>query len=146
MKIAKRPRTRAARSTRAPRALPTIPPSVFARFDSTGGAVAIGLLVLGLVAGALAIAPRTSIPPPPIAARDIHPDEPLSPLANPGRVPDAKSAIQDIAESRVRDRYTPAGASGEDELRATSAWRRLARTLMSLVPARLVSFVARLGR
>jgi len=61
-------------------------------------------------------------------------------------VPDAKTAIQDIAESRVRDRYTPVGASSADEERATTAWRRLARTLMSLVPARLVSFVARFER
>jgi hypothetical protein len=61
-------------------------------------------------------------------------------------VPDAKTAIQDIAESRVRDRYTPVGASSDDELRATSAWRRLARTLLSLVPARVVSFFARINR
>ena len=59
-------------------------------------------------------------------------------------VPDAKTAILDIAESRVRDRYTPVGATADDEARAISAWRRLARTLMSLVPARLVSFVARI--
>jgi hypothetical protein len=61
-------------------------------------------------------------------------------------VPDAKTAILDIAESRVRDRYTPVGATSDDEARAISAWRRLARTLMSLVPARLVSFVARFNR
>jgi hypothetical protein len=86
--VARHPRTRATRSSRA---LRSAAPSVFARFDSTAGAVAIGLLVLGVVAGALAIAPRTSVPQPPIAARDIHADEPLSPLADPGRVPDAKS-------------------------------------------------------
>ena len=61
-------------------------------------------------------------------------------------VPDAKTAIQDIADSRVRDRYTPVGASTDDELRATSAWRRLARTLLSLVPARIVSLFARINR
>jgi len=61
-------------------------------------------------------------------------------------VPDAKTAILDIAESRVKDRYTPVGASSDDELRATSAWRRLARTLLSLVPARFVSLFARFNR
>jgi transglutaminase-like putative cysteine protease len=61
-------------------------------------------------------------------------------------VPDAKSPIQDIAEARVRDRYTPAGASATDVERAVSAWRRLARTLVGLVPARLVSGIARIWR
>ena len=61
-------------------------------------------------------------------------------------VPDAKSPIQDIAEARVRDRYTPVGASTEDVDRAVSAWRRLARTLLGLLPARLVSGIARIWR
>jgi hypothetical protein len=61
-------------------------------------------------------------------------------------VPDAKSPIQDIAEARVRDRYTPAGASADDVDRAVSAWRRLARTLIGLLPARLVSGIARIWR
>jgi len=61
-------------------------------------------------------------------------------------VPDAKSPIQDIAEARVNDRYTPAGASESDVDRAASAWRRLARTLVGLLPARLVSGIARIWR
>jgi transglutaminase-like putative cysteine protease len=61
-------------------------------------------------------------------------------------VPDAKSPIQDIAEARVRDRYTPAGASDEDVERAVSGWRKLARTLVGLLPARLVSGIARIWR
>jgi transglutaminase-like putative cysteine protease len=61
-------------------------------------------------------------------------------------VPDAKSPIQDIAEARVHDRYTPAGASSDDVDRAVSAWRRLARTLVGLLPARLVSGIARIWR
>jgi transglutaminase-like putative cysteine protease len=61
-------------------------------------------------------------------------------------VPDAKSPIQDIAEARVRDRYTPAGATAEDVERAVSGWRRLARTLVGLLPARLVSGIARIWR
>ncbi|HKY51499.1 MAG TPA: transglutaminaseTgpA domain-containing protein [Candidatus Limnocylindria bacterium] len=61
-------------------------------------------------------------------------------------VPDAKSPIQDIAEARVRDRYTPVGASAEDVDRAVSAWRRLARTLVAMLPARLVSGIARIWR
>jgi transglutaminase-like putative cysteine protease len=61
-------------------------------------------------------------------------------------VPDAKSPIQDIAEARVRDRYTPAGASADDVDRAVSAWRKLARTLIGLLPARLVSGIARIWR
>ena len=61
-------------------------------------------------------------------------------------VPEAKSPIQDIAEARVRDRYTPVGASTEDVDRAVSAWRRLARTLLGLLPARLVSGIARIWR
>jgi hypothetical protein len=61
-------------------------------------------------------------------------------------VPDAKSPIRDIAEARVRDRYTPAGASVTDIERAVSAWRRLAGTLVGLLPARLVSGIAHLWR
>jgi transglutaminase-like putative cysteine protease len=61
-------------------------------------------------------------------------------------VPETKSPIQDIAEARVRDRYTPVGASAEDVDRAVSAWRRLARTLVGLLPARLVSGIARIWR
>ena len=61
-------------------------------------------------------------------------------------VPDAKSPIQDIAEARVRDRYTPVGASADDVDRAVSAWRRLARTLVGLLPARVVSGIARIWR
>jgi hypothetical protein len=61
-------------------------------------------------------------------------------------VPDAKSPIHDIAEARVHDRYTPAGASDEDVERAVSGWRKLARTLVGLLPARLVSGIARIWR
>ena len=61
-------------------------------------------------------------------------------------VPDAKSPIEDIAEARVRDRYTPIGASEEDVERAVSGWRRLARTLIGLLPARVVSGIARIWR
>lgn len=58
-------------------------------------------------------------------------------------VPEAKAAIRDIADVRVRDRYTPAGTTKDDVSRAAGAWRRLARTLLTLMPARAVSFVAR---
>jgi len=61
-------------------------------------------------------------------------------------VPDAKSPIQDIAEARVHDRYTPAGATDEDVERAVSGWRKLARTLVGLLPARVVSGIARIWR
>jgi len=61
-------------------------------------------------------------------------------------VPETKSPIQDIAEARVRDRYTPVGASAEDVDRAVSAWRKLARTLVGMLPARLVSGIARIWK
>ena len=61
-------------------------------------------------------------------------------------VPDAKSPIQDIADARIRDRYTPTGSTAADAEKAMSAWRRLARTLFALVPARVVSFFARFAR
>ena len=61
-------------------------------------------------------------------------------------VPDARGAIQEIADARIRDRYTLGGSSADDAARALSAWRRLARTLVSLVPARIVSFFARFAR
>jgi hypothetical protein len=61
-------------------------------------------------------------------------------------VPDAKGPIHDIALSRVNDRYTPGGATTADAARALSAWRRLARTLLALVPARAVTFFARFSR
>jgi hypothetical protein len=58
-------------------------------------------------------------------------------------VPETKTAILEIAEARVSDRYTVAGATPDDAARALAAWRRIARTLLSLVPARLVTFLAR---
>jgi len=58
-------------------------------------------------------------------------------------VPDTKTAILEIAEARINDRYTVAGASADDASRALAAWRRLARTLVGLVPARFVTFFAR---
>jgi transglutaminase-like putative cysteine protease len=61
-------------------------------------------------------------------------------------VPEAKAAIREIADARIRDRYTAAGSNAADAERALGAWRRLARTLLALVPARLVSFVARIAR
>ena len=61
-------------------------------------------------------------------------------------VPDARSPIQDIAEARVRDRYTMDGSTDADAEKAMTAWRRLARTLFALVPARVVSFFARFAR
>ncbi len=61
-------------------------------------------------------------------------------------VPDAKSPIQDIAEARVHDRYTSTGATDEDVERAVSGWRKLARTLVGLLPARVVSGIARIWR
>ena len=61
-------------------------------------------------------------------------------------VPDAKTAIVDIAEARVKDRYTPIGVTDEDVERALSAWRRLARTLVALLPTRLVNAIARAWR
>ncbi len=61
-------------------------------------------------------------------------------------VPDARGPIQEIAEARVRDRYTAGGPLPDDATRALTAWRRLARTLLALVPARIVSFVARFWR
>ena len=61
-------------------------------------------------------------------------------------VPDAKGPIQDIAVARVNDRYTPGGSTPDDATRALTAWRRLARTLLALVPARAISFFARFAR
>jgi hypothetical protein len=61
-------------------------------------------------------------------------------------VPDARVPIQEIADARIQDRYTRAGASAADADRALSAWRRLARTLFALVPARVMSFFARFAR
>jgi len=61
-------------------------------------------------------------------------------------VPDARVPIQEIADARIQDRYTRAGASAADADRALGAWRRLARTLFALVPARVISFFARFAR
>ncbi|MEX2047762.1 MAG: transglutaminaseTgpA domain-containing protein [Chloroflexota bacterium] len=61
-------------------------------------------------------------------------------------VPEAKSPIQDIAEAHVHDRYTPSGATEEDVERAVAGWRRLARTLVGLLPSRLVSGIARIWK
>lgn len=58
-------------------------------------------------------------------------------------VPEANDPIREIADARVRERYSPVGSTSEDAERAAGAWRRLARTLLALVPARAVSFVAR---
>ena len=57
-------------------------------------------------------------------------------------VPEAEAPIREIADVRVRDRYTSGGTTKDDVSRAAGAWRRLARTLLTLIPARVVSFVA----
>jgi hypothetical protein len=61
-------------------------------------------------------------------------------------VPEARSPIQDIAEARVNDRYTAVGATDADVERAVSGWRKLARTLVGMLPARIVSGIARIWR
>jgi len=61
-------------------------------------------------------------------------------------VPEAKAPIQEIADARIQDRYTRAGSTAADAERALGAWRRLARTLLALVPARVISFFARFAR
>ncbi len=61
-------------------------------------------------------------------------------------VPDAKGPIVEIAEARVHDRYTASGATDEDIERAETAWRRLARTLLGLLPTRVVNTIARIWR
>jgi hypothetical protein len=77
-----------------------------ARFSSTVGAAAAFLVLILIVAGALALAPRQqSAPPvPPVAARDVP--EPLAPQADPKRVPDARSVAEAAAAADATARST----------------------------------------
>ena len=59
-------------------------------------------------------------------------------------VPEVREPIRVIAEARVRERYAPVGASDDDRERAEDAWWRVARELVSLVPQRLLSAIAKL--
>ncbi len=59
-------------------------------------------------------------------------------------VPGVRDPIRAIAEARVRERYSPEGTTDADRERAEDAWWRIARSLLSLVPERMLAFVAAL--
>jgi transglutaminase-like putative cysteine protease len=61
-------------------------------------------------------------------------------------IPDVAEPLRTIAHARVRDRYAPGGATAAERDAAAAAWRRVARVLVTLLPARLVRAVARLVR
>ncbi|HVH51968.1 MAG TPA: transglutaminaseTgpA domain-containing protein, partial [Gaiellaceae bacterium] len=57
-------------------------------------------------------------------------------------VPEVRDPIRVIADARVRERYAPPGGAGEDREQVENAWWAIARTLLGLVPQRVLSFVA----
>ncbi len=59
-------------------------------------------------------------------------------------VPEVGTPMRVIADARVRERYAPSGASDEDREKAEDAWWTVARELTSLVPHRVLAFVASL--
>ncbi|MFN2520706.1 MAG: DUF4129 domain-containing protein, partial [Candidatus Limnocylindria bacterium] len=58
-------------------------------------------------------------------------------------VPEARGPLRTIAEARVQERYTALGASDADRASAAQAWRRVARSLIGLIPARVVRSLSR---
>ena len=61
-------------------------------------------------------------------------------------VPSAGEPLRTIAYARVRDRYAPGGATAAERAAARRAWRRVARTLLVLVPTRVLRAAVRLVR
>ncbi len=61
-------------------------------------------------------------------------------------VPEVRDPVAAIAEARVRDRYSPAGASETHRAEAARAWRRVARSLVTKLPTRLIAGVGRFTR
>ncbi|MDP9265519.1 MAG: transglutaminaseTgpA domain-containing protein [Chloroflexota bacterium] len=61
-------------------------------------------------------------------------------------VPDASGSLRTIAEARVHERYAAAGATEADRAGAAQAWRRVARALIGLIPARIVRSLSRFVR
>lgn len=61
-------------------------------------------------------------------------------------VPEVSGPLRTIADARVRERYAPGGASEAERAAAASAWRQIARSLVALLPTRIVSALARLVR
>ncbi len=61
-------------------------------------------------------------------------------------VPEARGQLRTIAEVRVQERYTAAGATDADRARASAAWRQVARSLVGLIPARVMRSLSRFVR
>ncbi|MGH2449815.1 MAG: transglutaminase TgpA family protein [Candidatus Limnocylindria bacterium] len=59
-------------------------------------------------------------------------------------VPEVAEPLRVIARARVLERYTLGGASAEDRSAAARAWRRVARGLLMLLPARIARLLAKL--
>ena len=61
-------------------------------------------------------------------------------------VPEVRGPLRTIAEARVQERYTAVGASDAERAGAAKAWRRVARSLIALIPARAVRALSRFVR
>ncbi len=63
-----------------------------------------------------------------------------------GVVPDARAPLRDIAHARVMDIYSRTGASDAELDAVESAWGRVARALLALIPQRVLRALTRFVR
>ena len=61
-------------------------------------------------------------------------------------IPDVQEPMRTIAHARVQDRYSPTGATASERAAAAAAWRRIARTFVTLLPTRIVRALSKLVR
>ena len=61
-------------------------------------------------------------------------------------IPETRDPVRSLAEVRVRERYSPAGADDDAQDAAVIAWHRAASAMLTLLPGRILRFFTRLGR
>jgi len=61
-------------------------------------------------------------------------------------IPETRDPVRSLAEVRVRERYSPAGADDDAQDEAVIAWHRAASAMLTLLPGRILRFFTRLGR
>ncbi|CAN5184589.1 transglutaminaseTgpA domain-containing protein [soil metagenome] len=63
-----------------------------------------------------------------------------------GAVPEVSEPARTLAHVRVLERYAPEGPTDDQRDEATTAWRRIARVLVAMLPQRMVGAISRLFR
>jgi transglutaminase-like putative cysteine protease len=61
-------------------------------------------------------------------------------------IPETTEPVRTLAEARVREQYSPAGADDDAREAAVTAWHRAATSMLTLLPGRILRFLTRLAR